>query len=60
MAKQNDRVVDKRVVERNLEKGILGKTDLEKHLAGLPDSAANAEWTSYDDDDSDDDGDEQE
>lgn len=59
MAKQNDRVVDKRVVERNLDKGLLSKGELEKHLAGLPDAAANAEWTSYDDD-SDDDGDEQE
>lgn len=59
MAKQNDRVVDKRVVERNLDKGILSKADLDKHLGGLPDAAANAEWLGYDDD-KDDGDDEQE
>lgn len=59
MAKQNDRVVDKRVVERNLDKGLISKADLEKHLAALPDSAANAEWSTFDDEDEDED-DEQE
>jgi hypothetical protein len=59
MAKQNDRLVDKRVVERNVEKGLLSKADLEKHLTALPDVAQNGEWTSYDDD-AEDDGDEQE
>jgi hypothetical protein len=60
MAKQNDRVVDKRVVERNLEKGLISKADLEKHLAALPDQAANAEYSSYDDDSDDEDEDEDE
>jgi hypothetical protein len=60
MAKQNDRVVDKRVVERNLEKGLISKADLEKHLTALPDAAANAEWSSYDEDEDEDDDDEQE
>jgi hypothetical protein len=59
MAKQNDRVVDKRVVERNLDKGLISKADLEKHLAALPDAAANAEWSTFDDEDEDED-DEQE
>ena len=53
-----DRLTDKRIVERNLDKGLLTKEQLEKHLAALPDLSANAEYlTIHDVDDDDDDDD---
>ena len=38
-----DFLLDKRVVERNLAKGILTRADLDKHLTKLPDVEHNAE-----------------
>ena len=46
MAKMDDQVVDKRIVERNIQKGLLTRDALEKHLAKLPDVADNAEYVS--------------
>lgn len=36
-------VVDKRVVERNIKKGLLSREDFDKHLSALPDVAEQAE-----------------
>lgn len=38
-----DFLLDKRVIERNLRKGIISPEDVEKHLAKLPDVEDNAE-----------------
>lgn len=37
MATLGDKLVDKRIVERNIAKGLITKDDYEKHLAGLAD-----------------------
>ena len=37
MATLGDKVVDKRIVERNITKGLVTKQEYEKHLADLPD-----------------------
>jgi len=34
---------DRRLVRRWIDKGLLTESDLESHLAGLPDSAQNAD-----------------
>ena len=36
-------IVDKRVVERNIKKGLLSREDFDKHLSALPDVADQAE-----------------
>jgi hypothetical protein len=40
----SDKLVDKRVLDRNIRKGIVDPKEFEKQLAQLPDAAANAEW----------------
>lgn len=40
----SDHLLDKRIVDRNLKKGLVSKKDLEKHLSSLKDSEDNAEW----------------
>ena len=37
MATLGDKLVDKRIVERNIAKGLISKQDYEKHLADLAD-----------------------
>ena len=37
--------LDTRVVERNLVRGIIAQSDLDKSLKTLPDDSANAEYT---------------
>ena len=37
MAALGDKVVDKRIVERNITKGLVSKEQYEQHLAELPD-----------------------
>lgn len=37
MATLGDKVVDKRIVERNIAKGLVTKEQYERHLADLPD-----------------------
>ncbi len=37
MAALGDKVTDKRIVERNITKGLLTKEQYEQHLAELPD-----------------------
>lgn len=44
MAKQvDDFLVDKRIVERNMKKGLLGKKEYEQYLKSLADVEENAE-----------------
>ncbi len=37
MATLGDKLLDKRIVERNIAKGLISKADYEKHLADLAD-----------------------
>lgn len=37
MAGLGDKLVDKRIIERNIEKGLISKEEYERHLAGLAD-----------------------
>jgi hypothetical protein len=39
-----EKLVDKRVVERNIRKGIVDPKELAKQHAQLPDVSSNAEW----------------
>lgn len=43
MASIDERLVDKRIVERNLERGLLSKEQRTTYLDSLPDRSANAE-----------------
>jgi hypothetical protein len=59
MASIDERLIDKRIVERNLERGLLSAEQRKAYLDGLPDRAANADVIpmhdpSVDDDDDDD------
>jgi hypothetical protein len=36
-AAKNDRLFDKRTIERNIKKGLVSRKDYEKHLKGLDD-----------------------
>jgi hypothetical protein len=38
-AAQNDRLFDKRTIERNIKKGLVSRKDYEKHLKALDDVA---------------------
>jgi len=37
MASSRDKLVDKRIIERNIEKGLISKEQYEQHLADLAD-----------------------
>jgi hypothetical protein len=41
-SKENERLFDLRVVERNIRKGIISRKDLERVIKSLPDRADNA------------------
>jgi hypothetical protein len=41
-SKENERLFDLRVVERNIRKGIISRKDLERVIKALPDRADNA------------------
>lgn len=43
MADPNDHLVDKRVQERNMRRGVLDTKDFDKYLEGLKDVESNAE-----------------
>lgn len=43
MAEIPDRLVDKRIVERNIRKGLIHRKDYEKFLKELHDAGDNAE-----------------
>jgi len=40
--------LDVRVLERNVDRGVIAAKDVEKQLKELPDDAANALWTNTD------------
>lgn len=40
----SDQLLDKRILDRNLAKGLVTQKDVDKHLAALPDKSANAEY----------------
>jgi hypothetical protein len=40
--------LDVRVVQRNIDRGVIKAEDAEKSAKGLPDDAANAEWSNID------------
>ncbi len=47
--------LDSRILERNIAKGVIQLSDVEKHLKSLPDDASNAEYVTLEelrDDDS--------
>ncbi len=48
MAKIEDLTMDKRIVDRNLEKGLVTRDELDKHIAGLPDLTDKSEYISVD------------
>ena len=60
-AAQNDRLFDKRTIDRNIKKGLLSRKDYEKHLKALGDVADKGVFggpdtgAAADDDDEDDD-----
>lgn len=41
-----DFLIDRRVVDRHIDKGIVAREDFEKRLAGLPDASENVATTS--------------
>ena len=40
----SDQLLDKRIIERNLAKGLVTKKDIENNLASLADASENAEY----------------
>ena len=55
MATLGDKVVDKRIVERNITKGLVTKEQSERHLADLPDQEGAYERVQVEPNDSSDD-----
>ncbi len=45
MTRDESKLYDVRILERNLRRGTLSRKDYEKYLKGLPDRASNASWT---------------
>jgi len=43
MARLDEHLVDKRIIERNMRKELLTRYELDKHLESLPDAEGNAE-----------------
>lgn len=46
MATKDEMLVDKRIIERNIQKGMLSQGEYTKYLEKLPDAADNAEFVS--------------
>lgn len=40
----SDQLLDKRILDRNLAKGLVTQKEVDKHLAALADKSANAEY----------------
>ncbi|MGB5702089.1 MAG: hypothetical protein WBM48_04690 [Polyangiales bacterium] len=55
MATLGDKVVDKRIVERNITKGLVTKQQYEQHLADLPDQEGAYDRVEVEQGDSDED-----
>ncbi|MDH3729038.1 MAG: hypothetical protein OER77_16015 [Myxococcales bacterium] len=48
MAALGDKLVDKRIIERNIAKGLISKEQYEQHLAGLPDKEGDCDRVEID------------
>ena len=48
MAEITKKYLDRRTVDRYVEKGLVKENELNSHLKGLPDDAANAQWIEMD------------
>lgn len=44
MARPKELLVDKRIYERNIEKGLISEANYQKHLDGLADAESNGEF----------------
>ncbi len=55
MATLGDKLVDKRIVERNISKGLISKAQYEQHLADLADREDRCDRVEIDQGDSTDD-----
>lgn len=53
----SDSLIDKRVVKRNVSKGLVDSKELDKQIKALPDQVDNAETVGFDDEEDDDQGD---
>jgi hypothetical protein len=42
MAHSKEHLVDKRIIDRNIAKGLISRKDYESHLEGLKDASENA------------------
>jgi hypothetical protein len=47
MADLHPLLIDKRIVERNIAKGLVTRKDYDKHLADLPDRSNDGEWVEF-------------
>jgi hypothetical protein len=54
MATLGDKLVDKRIVERNIAKGLISKQEYEQHLTDLADREGEYDRVEIDPDDSQD------
>jgi len=52
MATVGDKLLDKRIVERNIAKGLISKEEYEKHLAALADREGDYDQVEIDPGDS--------
>jgi hypothetical protein len=43
---ENNNLFDKRIVDRNIQKGLVTKEQYQKFVKSLPDDESNAEWVS--------------
>jgi hypothetical protein len=50
MSTKNEFLFDKRILQRNIDKGLVEAKVVDKALTSLPDRADNVAITSYDDD----------
>jgi hypothetical protein len=50
MSTKNEFLFDKRILQRNIDKGLVESKVVDKALTSLPDRADNVAITSYDDD----------
>lgn len=60
MSTKNEFLFDKRILQRNIEKGLVDAKTVEKTISSLPDLTDNVVVTSYDDDSADDVSDDEE
>jgi hypothetical protein len=51
MSTKNEFLFDKRILQRNIDKGLVEAKVVDKAMASLPDRTDNVAITSYDDDD---------